>query len=145
MVSVRPEIADYDNLPPDIGGMLMQFSSIGLMSGFASAEVQKEAWTKLVANLDKSGFPWRDPDDFNVVWDKYINGDIEGATESYLQYGLSEPMASDLEMHVPKAKLLFPEMYDDPRVATRLTELGKEHEQLQEQVRDLMLEPEWNQ
>ena len=76
MVSVRPEIADYDNLPPDIGGMLMQFSSIGLMSGFASAEVQKEAWTKLAANLDKSGFPWRDPDDFCRI---VLEGDYEPA------------------------------------------------------------------
>ena len=145
MVSIRPEIANYDTLPRDLNGMLMQFSSIGLMGGFETDEVRKQAWTKLAANLDKSGFPWRDPDDFNVVWDQYINGDIEGATQSYLDHSLNQPVATNLGVHDSRAKLLFPELYTDPRVTTRLAELDKEYEQFREQVRDLMLEPEWNQ
>ena len=107
--------------------------------------MQKDAWLKLAANLDKTGFPWRDVDDFNMVWDLFIKGDVEAATLSYLEHGLNEPMATDLEMHNPKAKLIFPELFADPRVVTRLAELGKEHEQLRAQVRELMLEPEWNQ
>jgi len=145
VVSVRPEVENYGTMPGDINGMMMQFSNIGLMGGFETNEVRQEAWIKLAANLDKSGFPWRDPDDFNRVWDMYINGDVEGATQTYLEYGLNKPMATNLEMHEPRAKLLFPELFDDLRVTTRMAELGKEHEQLREQVRDLMLEPEWNQ
>ena len=60
------------------------------MSGFETNEVRKEAWIKLAANLDKVGFPWRDPDDFNRVWDKFINGDVEGATQTYLEYGFEQ-------------------------------------------------------
>jgi len=145
LVSVRSEITDYAILPSDFNGMMMQFGSIGLMSGFESREVQKDAWLKLAANLDKTGFPWRDVDDFNMVWDLFIKGDVEAATLSYLEHGLNEPMATDLEMHNPKAKLIFPELFADPRVVTRLAELGKEHERLRQQVQELLLEPEWNQ
>jgi TolB-like protein/Flp pilus assembly protein TadD len=145
LVSVRPEITNYDEFPGDFNGLMMQWSSIGLMSGFESREVRLEAWQKLTTNLDKAGFPWRDPDNLSLVWDKVITGDTEGATNSYLEGQLSKPLASDLELHHPRGQPVFPELFADPRVTDRLAELGKEHEQFREQVREMLQEPEWNQ
>ena len=145
LVSVRPEISHYDEMPRDIHGMLMQWTSIGLMTGFESNETQKDAWLKYGNNLDKAGLPWRDPDDWGYVWDKYMTGDVDAAVNTVLEHQLAEPLATDLEMHSPRDRFVFPEVYADPRVAARLAELGKEHEQFREQVRELMLQPEWNQ
>ena len=54
-------------------------------------------------------------------------------------------MATDLEMHFQPYKALYADVYADPLVAARKAELGVEHQQFREQVRELMLEPEWNQ
>jgi TolB-like protein/Tfp pilus assembly protein PilF len=145
LISVRPGISNYDEMPRDIQGMLMQWVSIGLMTGFESNETRKGAWLKFVANLDNAGLPWRDPDDWGYVWEKFMAGDIDAATDTVLEHQLAGPLATDLEMHIPRNRFVFTGMYADPRVTARLAELGKEHQQFREQVRDLMLEPEWNQ
>jgi hypothetical protein len=145
LVSVRPEIINYDEMPRDINGMLMQWVSIGLMTDFESTETRKNAWLKFLANLDQAGFPLRDPDDWGYVWEKYMSGDIDASINNVLAHQFAEPMATDLEMHNPINRFIFTQIYADPRVTARLAELGKEHEQFREQARELMLEPEWNQ
>jgi len=145
LVSVRPGITNYDVMPRDINGMLMQWVSIGLMSDFESNEVRKVAWLKFLAHLEKAGFPWREPDNWGYVWEKYMSGDIDASINTVLAHQFARPMATDLDMHTPKSRLIFTEIYADPRITARLAELGKEHEQLRDQVRELMLEPEWNQ
>lgn len=145
LVSVRPEIIHFEEMPRDIRGMLMQWASIGLMTNFESGETSKNAWSKFIVNLDKTGFPWDDPDNWAYVWDKYMGGDIVTATNTILEHQFSQPLASDLEMYKPITKRIFKEVYADPRITARLAELGKEHEQFRNQVRELMLEPEWNQ
>jgi len=145
LVSVKPEIVNYENLPSDFNAMFMQWSSINLMSGFESFEVRKDAWTKLSGNWDKAGFPWRDPDDFGLTLDKIYTGDTDAAINLMLENRLARPLATNLELHVKRSKLVLAGVYADPRVATRMAELAAEHEQFREQVRELMLEPEWNQ
>jgi len=145
LVSVRPEIANYDEMPTNFKAFLMQWSSVNLMSGFETPEVRRDAWVKLAVNMDESGFPWRDPDNFAFILDKVYTGDKDGAISAYLEHRLGKPLATDLEMYEPRSKVLLADVYADPRVATRFTELGKEHEQFREQVRELMLEPQWNQ
>jgi len=145
LISVKPEIKNYDEMPANFNAFLMQWSSINLMSGFESPETRKDAWVKLTVSMDESGFPWRETDNFGFFIDKVYTGDIDGAISVYLEHRLSQPLATNLERYLPRNKLILAEVYADPRVATRMAELGKEHEQLREQVRDLMLEPEWNQ
>jgi len=145
LISVKPEIANYDTLPDSFQGLSMQWCNITLMSGFESFETRQDAWLKLVANLDAKGFPWRNPEEGNLIYDLVITGDLEAATEHFLNVRLSQPMASDLQRHKRQLEPLFGQVYSDPRVAARLAELDREFEQMREEVGELMLEPEWNQ
>jgi TolB-like protein/Tfp pilus assembly protein PilF len=145
LVSVQPEIANYDVMPTNLNAMLMQWSSISLMSGFETFETRRDAWVKLTVNMDNAGFPWQDPDDFAFMLNKVYTGDIDGATNVFLETNLKRPMATNPEMYLRWDQGPLAEVYADPRVAARYVELGKEHEQLREQVQELMLEPEWNQ
>ena len=104
----------------------------------------REAWAKLTANFDKAGFPWREPDDFVYPLNQVFTGDVEGAINTFLEYELSRPLASDLELYTPRDKRILGEVYADPRVAKRLAELETEFLQMREEVRELMLQPEWN-
>ena len=145
LVSVKPEITNYEEMPPDFNAFLMQLSSIDLMSGFETFETRKNAWLKVAENSDEAGFPWREPDSIGLLLDKIYTGDLEAAINLNLEHHLSKPLAANLEMHLKIDKAIFADVYADPRVAARMAELGKEQEKFREQVRELMLEPEWNQ
>ena len=145
LVSIKPEISNYDVFPGENQAAFMQFNSVMLMSGFESFETRKAAWQKLAANLDAKGYPWRDPDDGNLLIDLIMLGENEAAIEHFLNDRLNRPMANNLRRHQRRYEAFYQPVYDDPRVAARLTELDKEYESLREQVGQLMLEPEWNQ
>ena len=49
LVSVRPDVENYDVLPADGHGLLMQWAGIALLSGFETFENTRTAWNKLVA------------------------------------------------------------------------------------------------
>ena len=145
LVSVRPEIVNYDELPNDVQGVQMQWSTITLMVGFEPFEKRKDAWLKMTGNFDEMGFPWRDPEGGNLLFD-YVNlGEFDAAVEHYLNDRLSRPMALNVNRHKQFLKPLFGPVYNDPSVAARLSELDEEYEQLRVEVAELMLEPEWNQ
>jgi hypothetical protein len=122
----------------------MQWASVVLMSGFEDPEKQRAAWQKLSVNMDKRGFPWRDPEGGTLIFDLVILGEYEAAVEHYLEYRLSRPLAQNLLMHRRLFEPLLGQVYNDPRVVARLSELDKEYKQLRKQVSKLMLEPEWN-
>ena len=143
LVSVRAEIADYDILPDDEKGLMMQWGSIVLMSGFEYSGQQKAAWQKLAANMDAKGFPWRDPKNGNLLFDLVILGELEAAIEHFLKDRLSKPLALNPLRHERRFEPVFGQVYSDPRVAARLTELDQEYQQMRKDVSELMLEPEW--
>jgi TolB-like protein len=145
LVSVRPEIANYDMLPTDTQGLTMQFVSIMLMTGFESFDTRKQAWMKLAANFDAQGFPWRDPEDGNYIIDLVMLGEADDAIEHMLSVRLNKPMATNIDRHKRVRSRFWQPVSTDPRVAARLTELDSEFEQLQQEIGELMLEPEWNQ
>lgn len=145
LLSVRPEISNYEVLAPDRRGGFMQQASIVLMTGFESFEVRQQAWLNYTAALDTSGFPWRRQEGYLLSLDKVINGDIDAAIEHYLEYRLSRPMATDIRRHKRGFEPFYRDVFADPRVAARLAEKDREFAQLRDTVSELMLEPEWNQ
>ncbi len=145
LVSVRPEITDYSTMPDDEQGVLMQFASIKLMTGFESFETRKQAWLKLIANFDARGFPWRDPKHGSLVDNDIITGDNQAAIDAFLNVRLNMPMASNLQQHKRLDKTFYAPVYEDPTVGARLAQLDTEFARLREQVSELMQEPEWNQ
>jgi TolB-like protein len=144
LVSVRPEIADYSVRPVGLEGLLMQVASIRLMTGFESFEVREQAWLQMVSHWEAMGFPWRDPKSNRVMDNYIITGDITAAVENYL-YRLNLPMAVNLQRHKRWDKTFYAPLYEDPAVATRLSQLDTEFAQLRDQVSEMMQEPEWDQ
>jgi len=144
LVSVRPEITNYGVLPLDFKGRLMQWMSIGLMTGFESFEVRQQAWLKHAAALDARGVPWRQPEQAATTWDNIMKGDTDSAADHFLEHRLSQPMAGNLSRHKRIFEPFHREVFADPRVATRLIEKEAEFAQLRETISELMLEPEWN-
>jgi len=145
LVSVRPDITQYDKRPTDGHGRIMQNFSITLMAGFESFEVRKQAWLQHAAVRDATGLPWRRPDSSNNTLDAINTGDIEAAVDHFLEYELNRPMATGLWRHKRYLAPLYADVYADSRVAARLAEKDVEFAQLRETVSELMLEPEWNQ
>jgi TolB-like protein len=144
LVSLRPEIVDYNVLPIGAEGVMMQMASVKLMTGFESPEVREQAWVQFTSNFDELGFPWRDPKNGMVMDNYIITGDMPAAVESYL-FRLNRPMATSLSRHKRNEKVFRAAVYEDPVVAARLSELDKEFAMFREQVSELMQEPEWNQ
>jgi TolB-like protein len=145
LVSVRPEITHYDKLAPDLQGMVMQWTSIALMSGFESPENQKSAWNDWTTQLNAMGFPWlADPADELHTWGYLINGDTDKAIDHYLEYRLSLPLAQELDRINKPLYPLFAPVYEDPRVAARLAQDAGRFEQLRGQVQAMLQRPEWN-
>jgi len=145
LVSVRPEITDYSTLPDGLQGTLMQYASVILMSGFEDFETRKQAILQMTANFDAKGFPWRDPKRSTLLTSNLLIGDTQAAIDNFLNVRLNLPMASNPNRHKRRDKVLFAPVYDDPAVATRLTQLDQEFTELREQVSEMVREAEWNQ
>lgn len=145
LVSVRPDITNFEALPIDVQGVLMQWVGVMLMTGFESFDTRKETWLKLTGNLDAQGFPWRDDGGNNILDDLIMLGDTEAAIDYFLNERLSKPMALNVGRHKPFMKGFYGPLYDDPRVAVRMAELDREFEQLRGEISEMMLEPEWTQ
>ena len=145
LAGVRPEITDYDHLPPGRQGLVTQWASIALMSGFETLENRKAAWDRFTAQLDAKGLPWKpDPAHGSYTWDYLMNGQVDEAVDHYLQYELNEPLAENLNRHRKGLYAVFAPVYEDPRVATRLAEDAERYAALREQVRDMLHGPEWS-
>jgi TolB-like protein len=145
LVSVRPEITNYEQITPDIQGLIMQWAAIDAMTGFESFENRKAAWQRFTSGMDAVGFPWKqDPADENYTWDYLMNGEVEQAIDHYLEYELNEPLALNLDRHRKLHYHIFGPVYEDPRVAAKLTEDAERYAEVREEVRTMLQRPEWN-
>jgi len=145
LLSVRPEINQYDQIAPGIEGLIMQWASIGLMTGFETFENRQAAWNRFTSQLDALGFPWRqDPADRNHTWNFLMNGEVEQAIDHYLKYELTEPLAGNLNRHRKPLYALYAPVYEDPRVAAKLIEDAERYAQVREEVREMLAGEEWS-
>jgi len=145
LVSVRPEITRLEQISPDIQGLIMQWASIGAMSGFESFENRQAAWRRFSGQLDAQGFPWKlDPASEDYTWDFIMNGEVEQAIDHYLQYELTEPLAKNLNRHRKLHYQFFGPVYEDPRVTAKLAEEAERYAAVREEVRAMLQRPEWN-
>ena len=145
-VSLRPEVADYERLAGDVHGMVMQWVSFYLLADFESFEYRKTAWQAFSTQLDAMGFPWRnDPANLNHTTDFLLTGELDKAIEHYLEHRLAQPLARNLLRHKRPFYPLYGPIYDDPRVAARLDDEARRYALVREEVREMLLRPEWQQ
>jgi TolB-like protein/tetratricopeptide (TPR) repeat protein len=144
LISVRPDVADYDQLPTDSQGLFMQWAGMALIAGFETPENRDATWAKLTSNFNAMGFPWLDdPSDQNHIWNYVLTGQPEKAIDHYLEQRLTLPMARNLLRHQKRLVSIYGEVYADPRVMARQAELDKEFMALRSEVQEMLQGEEW--
>jgi len=143
LMGVRPELADYEQMPSDVQGLIMQWNGVILMTGFRTFEERQAAWLALTANMNATGFPWREIDPDNRVQDLIFRGQLEEAIRVALEEDLSRPLAIGTWRLDAYRTPLFADVVQDPAVAARLAELDREFNAMREGVLTMLEQPEW--
>lgn len=143
LLSVRPEITNFDQQPSDTQGSIMQTFSVLLMFGFASHQDVLTAWDRYSAMKNAQGYKWILEDSDLKTIDLLVHGDREGAVDQFVNIRLNTPLADNLNAH----KMLLPDIYqglaDDPVVAAKLAERSREFMALRAEISNMMQESEW--
>ncbi len=144
LVSLDPTIVDFSVLPVEERSDILQFMAQYLMRGFASRAEVLAAWELMVNSLDEAGLPWRN-NEGDLMWDAILRGNHDEAARILLEKEWSKPLAVSLERTEFLETRDIAELLDRPEVAARLAEMDAEFRMAQEQVRQLLQTPEWNQ
>lgn len=143
LVGLRPEIESYEQLPADVHGVLMQWASIELMSGFRSHEARKTAWQPFAQSLREHGSWWFEDPQSQAV-DFLFMGDLDSAIEK-AQEDLAQPLASFPIRGDVWDDPMWEPILSNPEIAARLSEMKREKQQAQQQINEMLQGPEWNQ
>jgi len=142
LTGLRPEMSAYDQLPGDTQGILMQWVSIELMSGFRSPEERKAAWEPFAKNLRANGSWWLD-DPIDQTVDYFFMGDLDAAIEEARE-DLAQPLATWPIRGEVWSDPIWAPITSDPEIAARLSEMKREKQQGREQIMAMLEQPEWN-
>jgi len=142
LTGLRPEIANYEQLPEDSQGILMQWASIELMSGFKSREETKAAWAPYAENLRANGSWWFEHPGEKAV-DDFFMGDLDSAIENARE-DLAQPLTNWPIRGEEYSDPIWAPVTSDPEIAARLSEMAREKQQAREQILAMLEEPEWN-
>jgi len=141
LVGVRPKIASFDQLPDDNQGILMQWASIELMSGFSNPEERKAAWEPFARNLRANGSWW-----FNEPYEQAIDffymGDLDAAIEK-ARADLAQPLSSWPITIDEWEDPIWAPITANPDITARLSELKREKQQGREQIAAMLEGQQW--
>ncbi|MGB7452930.1 MAG: tetratricopeptide repeat protein, partial [Lysobacterales bacterium] len=137
----RPDIKEFDQLPEDIQGVLMQWASIELMSGFKSTEEVIDIWQIFSRNLKAQG-PWWFDEPGNQSADFLFSGDLDSAIEKARE-DLAQPLSSWPIRGEVWDDPIWAQITSEPEIAARLSELKREKQMAREQINDMLQGPEW--
>jgi TolB-like protein len=143
LVGLRPEIESYEQLPDDIQGVLMQWASIELMSGFTSPKERQSAWQVFAQNLRANGSWWFE-NPYEQAVDAMFMGDLDSAIEKARE-DLAQPLASWPIRGDSWDSPMWDPITSNPEVATRLSEMEREKQQARNQINEMLQGPEWQQ
>ena len=143
LVGLRPEIKSLEQLPKGIHGVLMQWASIELMTGFRSPEERKSAWEAFAKNLRVKG-PWWFERPGDQAVDFLFIGDLKSAIDK-VQEDLAQPLATWPIRGESWGDPIWAPITSDPAIAARLSEMKREKQQAREQIHEMLQGPEWNQ
>ena len=143
LTGLRPEITEYGQLPVDLQGVLMQWASIELMSGFKNTQERNAAWQLFSQSLKAHGSWWFE-DPRSQAMDFLFSGDVDSAIEKAKE-DLALPLATWPTRGDSWEDPIFAQVTSDPEVAARLSELKREKLVAREQIEEMLQEPEWAQ
>ena len=143
LVSTRPEIESFEQLPGDIQGVFMQWVSIELMSGFKSPEERKSVWEVFAQNLRAHG-PWWLEDPIAQAVDFLFMGNLDLAIEKARE-DLTQPLATWPNRADSWDSPTWDPITSNPEIAARLSEMEREKQQARELINEMLQGPEWSQ
>jgi tetratricopeptide (TPR) repeat protein len=143
LVSTRPEIESFEQLPGDIQGVFMQWVSIELMSGFKSPEERKSVWEVFAQNLRAHG-PWWLEDPIAQAVDFLFMGNLDLAIEKARE-DLAQPLATWPNRADSWDSPTWDPITSNPEIAARLSEMEREKQQARELINEMLQGPEWSQ
>lgn len=143
LLTTRPDLADFSQLPSDYLGGQMQSAMIMLMYSFAAPEDTQMAWQQFSNNMDKSWPRWRNFELIEVI-ELIINGKPDEAERVLLEKVFSQPVTTNLERTVLIRPPFFESINQRPEVTARVAEIDAEVAAISKQVSEMLLEPEWN-
>ena len=142
LTGLRPEIMSFESLPVDNQGVLMQWVSIELMTGFSSPEERKSAWEPYARNLRAHGSWWLD-DSIDQAVDLFFMGDLDSAIKK-TQEDLAQPLSTWPTRGEEWAGPTWAPITSNPEIAARLSEMKQEKQQAREQINEMLQGPEWS-
>ena len=143
LTGLRPELMSFESLPGDTQGVLMQFVSIMLMSGFKSPEERKSAWEPYARNLRAHGSWWFE-DSVDQAVDLFFMGDLDAAIKK-TQEDLAQPLMTWPVRGEEWEDPMWAPITSNPEIAARLSEMRQEKQQLRKQINEMLQGPEWTQ
>jgi tetratricopeptide (TPR) repeat protein len=143
LTGLRPELKSFESLPDDTQGVLMQWVSIELMTGFSSPEERKSAWEKYAQNLRAHGSWWLESAMDQAV-DLFFMGDLDAAIKK-TQEDLAQPLSTWPIRGEEWADPIWTPITSNPEIAARLFEMKQEKQQAREQINEMLQGPEWTQ
>jgi TolB-like protein len=143
LTGLRPELKSFESLPGDTQGVLMQWVSIELMSGFASPEERKSAWEPYAQNL-RAHVSWWFEDPIDQAVDQFFMGDLDSAIKK-AQEDLAQPLSTWPTRGEEWADPTWAPITSNPEIAARLSEMKQEKQQTRKQISEMLKGPEWTQ
>ena len=143
LAGLRPEITGSEQFPDDMQGVLMQWASIELMTGFLSPQEVIDHWIPFAQNLRQNGTWWFE-DPMSQAIDFLILGDLDSAVEKALE-DLAQPLSTWPTRGDDYESPFWEPVSSNPAVAARLSEMKREKQQVRKQLIEMLQGPEWSQ
>lgn len=138
-----PDIDDVNRLPDSWVGLMLQANMFPLRSDVLDTETFREMAVTYINTMDTARIPFRDDKSADIAVAMW-RGDLQHAKQVFFEeFGDLSP-AHGWWRIIFNSRWLK-EFREDPEVAARLAEVTREKDEVREQVRQMLKEPEWHQ
>ncbi|MCZ6717562.1 MAG: tetratricopeptide repeat protein [Gammaproteobacteria bacterium] len=141
LIARQPGIDDLSVLPDNWTAIRLQAFSFSLWADVLDEQSFRENAVKYVALLDDADFSWRDSKGDVVITSVWL-GDLQTARTVFLKE-FDDLRADHPWWYTILNSHSLAGFRQEPDVAARLAEVAREKNELQEQVVEMLREPEW--
>lgn len=143
LVSREPNLLAFDQTFQSFLPIMMQWRTIGLMKDYLPAEEVLQNWEMFTVKMDGTGLPWKD-EASNRAWDLVLRGETEEAARILIDEDFNRPLAVVPDRHQWLQEPMWREVAAVPEMAALISDREAEYQLARADIRQMLLEPEWN-